>query len=49
MPILTRDSAEIYYEVHGEGQPFLFCSVTGLDHQTLGSFTRCRSFPATTR
>jgi pimeloyl-ACP methyl ester carboxylesterase len=33
MPILTREGAEIYYEVHGEGQPFLFCSVTGLDHQ----------------
>lgn len=25
--------AEIYYEVHGDGPPFLFCNVTGLDHQ----------------
>lgn len=33
MPFLNRDSADIYYEVHGDGQPFLFCSVTGLDHQ----------------
>ena len=33
MPVLNRDGAEIYYEVHGDGPPFLFCSVTGLDHQ----------------
>jgi pimeloyl-ACP methyl ester carboxylesterase len=33
MPFLKRDDAEIYYEVHGDGAPFLFCSVTGLDHQ----------------
>jgi 3-oxoadipate enol-lactonase len=33
MPFLNRDNAEIYYEVHGDGAPFLFCSVTGLDHQ----------------
>jgi len=33
MPILKLADAEIYYEVHGEGAPFLFCSVTGLDHQ----------------
>ena len=33
MPFLKRDETEIYYEVHGDGPPFLFCSVTGLDHQ----------------
>jgi 3-oxoadipate enol-lactonase len=33
MPYLSRPDAEIYYEVHGDGPPFLFCSVTGLDHQ----------------
>lgn len=33
MPVLNRDGAEIYYEAHGDGPPFLFCSVTGLDHQ----------------
>jgi pimeloyl-ACP methyl ester carboxylesterase len=33
MPFLKREDAEIYYEVHGNGPPFLFCSVTGLDHQ----------------
>lgn len=33
MPFLTRDDVEIYYETHGEGPAFLFCSVTGLDHQ----------------
>jgi len=33
MPFITRDGADIYYEVHGEGSPLLFCSVTGLDHQ----------------
>jgi 3-oxoadipate enol-lactonase len=33
MPYLQREDDEIYYEVHGDGAPFLFCSVTGLDHQ----------------
>src|SRR4029434_5200035 len=33
MPLLKVNDAEIYYEVHGHGAPFLFCSVTGLDHQ----------------
>ena len=33
MPFVKRDDAEIYYEVHGDSAPFLFCSVTGLDHQ----------------
>jgi len=33
MPFVDRDGAEIYYEVHGDGSPLLFCSVTGLDHQ----------------
>jgi pimeloyl-ACP methyl ester carboxylesterase len=33
MPYLKLPEAEIYYEVHGDGPPFLFCSVTGLDHQ----------------
>lgn len=33
MPYLRLPDAEIYYEVHGDGPPFLFCSVTGLDHQ----------------
>jgi len=33
MPHLQVKDAEIYYEVHGDGPPFLFCSVTGLDHQ----------------
>ena len=33
MPFISRDGAEIYYEVHGDGPPLLFCSVTGLDHQ----------------
>lgn len=33
MPFVNRDGAEIYYEVHGDGSPLLFCSVTGLDHQ----------------
>jgi pimeloyl-ACP methyl ester carboxylesterase len=33
MPFLKVNGAEIYYEVHGDGAPFLFCSVTGLDHQ----------------
>ena len=33
MPHLKLKDAEIYYEVHGDGTPFLFCSVTGCDHQ----------------
>jgi len=33
MPVLMRDDTQIYYEVFGDGTPFLFCSVTGLDHQ----------------
>ena len=33
MPFLTVNDAEIYYETHGDGPAFLFCSVTGLDHQ----------------
>lgn len=33
MPYLETKDAEIYYEVHGQGAPFLFCSVTGCDHQ----------------
>ena len=33
MPRLQLKDAEIYYEVHGDGPPFLFCSVTGCDHQ----------------
>jgi pimeloyl-ACP methyl ester carboxylesterase len=33
MPHLRLPDADIYYEVHGDGPPFLFCSVTGLDHQ----------------
>ena len=33
MPHLRLPEAEIYFEVHGDGPPLLFCSVTGLDHQ----------------
>jgi pimeloyl-ACP methyl ester carboxylesterase len=33
MPFISRDGAEIYYEVHGDGPALLFCSVTGVDHQ----------------
>jgi pimeloyl-ACP methyl ester carboxylesterase len=33
MPLLNLNDTEIYYEVHGDGPPLLFCSVTGLDHQ----------------
>jgi pimeloyl-ACP methyl ester carboxylesterase len=28
MPILHLDDTDLYYEVHGTGQPFLFCSAT---------------------
>ncbi|MGN6731427.1 MAG: alpha/beta fold hydrolase [Candidatus Binatia bacterium] len=43
MPFLKREDAEIYYEVHGNGPPFLFCSVTGLDHQAW-KFHQIREF-----
>jgi pimeloyl-ACP methyl ester carboxylesterase len=33
MPHLKLKDSEIYYEIHGDGPAFLFCSVTGLDHQ----------------
>ncbi len=33
MPHLKLKDTEIYFETHGKGPPFLFCSVTGLDHQ----------------
>jgi pimeloyl-ACP methyl ester carboxylesterase len=33
MPYLKLKDTAIYYEVHGSGPSFLFCSVTGLDHQ----------------
>ncbi len=33
MPHLKLTDTEIYFEAHGEGPPFLFCSVTGCDHQ----------------
>ncbi len=33
MPYLKLKDGEIYYEVHGSGPAFLFCSVTGCDHQ----------------
>jgi pimeloyl-ACP methyl ester carboxylesterase len=43
MPLLKVNGAEIYYESHGEGPPFLFCSVTGLDHQAW-KFHQVREF-----
>jgi pimeloyl-ACP methyl ester carboxylesterase len=43
MPYLNISDSEIYYEVHGEGLPFLFCSVTGLDHQAW-KFHQVREF-----
>ena len=43
MPHLRVNDAEIYYEVHGHGAPFLFCSVTGLDHQAW-KFHQVREF-----
>jgi pimeloyl-ACP methyl ester carboxylesterase len=43
MPMLKRKDAEIYYEVHGDGAPLLFCSVTGLDHQAW-KFHQVREF-----
>jgi pimeloyl-ACP methyl ester carboxylesterase len=33
VPYLNLPDTEIYYEVQGDGPAFLFCSVTGLDHQ----------------
>jgi 3-oxoadipate enol-lactonase len=43
MPHLSLPDAEIYYETNGEGSPFLFCSVTGLDHQAW-KFHQVREF-----
>ena len=43
MPYLKVKDAEIYYEVHGDGPAFLFCSVTGLDHQAW-KFHQVREF-----
>jgi pimeloyl-ACP methyl ester carboxylesterase len=43
MPYLKHGATEIYYEVHGDGPPFLFCSVTGLDHQAW-KFQQVREF-----
>ena len=43
MPHLKVKDAEIYYEIHGHGAPFLFCSVTGLDHQAW-KFHQVREF-----
>ena len=43
MPLIKINDSEIYYEVHGEGPPFLFCSVTGLDHQAW-KFHQVREF-----
>jgi pimeloyl-ACP methyl ester carboxylesterase len=45
MPFLNINDTEIYYELHGDGPPLLFCSVTGLDHQAwkfhqVGEFSR---------
>jgi 3-oxoadipate enol-lactonase len=43
MPHLSLPDSEIYYETHGQGSPFLFCSVTGLDHQAW-KFHQVREF-----
>jgi pimeloyl-ACP methyl ester carboxylesterase len=43
MPHLKVQDTKIYYEVHGDGPPFLFCSVTGLDHQAW-KFHQVREF-----
>ena len=43
MPHLKLNDAEIYYETHGAGPAFLFCSVTGLDHQAW-KFHQVREF-----
>ena len=34
MPIVSVHGADIYYEVHGEGQPFMFFSETACDGET---------------
>ena len=44
MPILQRDDVELYYEVSGEGRPFVFISETACDGEC-GRCTRCRSTP----
>ena len=33
MPTVRTNDAEIYYETHGQGQPFLFFSETACDGQ----------------
>ncbi|MGZ8479562.1 MAG: alpha/beta fold hydrolase, partial [Candidatus Binatia bacterium] len=33
MPTLRTNDAEIYYETHGQGQPFVFFSETACDGQ----------------
>jgi 3-oxoadipate enol-lactonase len=43
MLLLKVNGTEIYYETHGDGPPFLFCSVTGLDHQAW-KFHQVREF-----
>jgi 3-oxoadipate enol-lactonase len=43
MPYLEVSDADICYETHGDGPPFLFCSVTGLDHQAW-KFHQVREF-----
>jgi pimeloyl-ACP methyl ester carboxylesterase len=43
MAYLNLPDAEIYYETHGDGPAFLFCSVTGLDHQAW-KFHQVREF-----
>ena len=43
MPHLKLPDAEIYFEVHGDGPPLLFCSVTGCDHQAW-KFHQVREF-----
>src|SRR5947199_5295434 len=43
MPYLNVKDADIYYEVHGDGPPLLFCSVTGCDHQAW-KFHQVREF-----
>src|ERR1043166_5746621 len=35
MPYLKLLDSEMYFEVHGDGPAFLFCSVTGCDHQVI--------------
>ena len=45
MPILHLDDADIYYEVHGEGPPILFCSATAT-HGEVWKPVRCPTFRA---